>query len=69
MKYCNTEYPKETIEIIIAANQIIYNWGIMRPTPEELSARAAAFIRLMELGLGAPEGSFNVLYDGDPRKS
>ena len=57
----STEFPLETMEIVLAANQIIYNWTIMDFTPEERRPRMVAFFRMIELTLGAKEGSFNFL--------
>ena len=58
-----TPYPLETIEFLLVANQMIFDSGIFRWNPEELTARALAFVRIMELSLGAREGSFSFLLD------
>jgi AcrR family transcriptional regulator len=59
-----TPYPLETIEFLLAASQFIFDKGIFRWKPEELSARAAAFVHIMELSLGAVHGSFRFLLSG-----
>ena len=58
----HTDYPLETMEIVLAANQTLYNWTIMQFEPEERAPRMAAFLRMIELSLGAKEGSFNFMY-------
>ena len=57
----STAYPLESMEIVIAANQIIHNWTVMEFTPEERKPRMAAFLRMIELTLDAREGSFDFL--------
>jgi AcrR family transcriptional regulator len=57
----NTPYPLETIEFLLVANQFIFDEGIFQWTPEEMATRATAIVRVTELSLGAPEGSFEFL--------
>lgn len=59
----STPYPQETIEILLAANQFIFDAGIFPWEPEELKTRAVAFVHVMELALGAQEGSFRFILD------
>ncbi|GHV42535.1 TetR family transcriptional regulator [Clostridia bacterium] len=59
----STPYPRETIEFLFAANQVILDSGIFSWNQEELTAHALCFIRMMELSLGATEGSFSFLLD------
>jgi AcrR family transcriptional regulator len=56
-----TPYPLETIEFLLVAGQFIFDSGIFRWSNEELAARALCFVRMMELSLGAAEGSFGFL--------
>lgn len=53
-----TPYPKESIEFLLAANQFIFDNGIFHWTPEEITSKAKAFVHIIELVLGASEGSF-----------
>jgi AcrR family transcriptional regulator len=56
-----TPYPLETIELLLAADQIVFDSGIFEWSREELTTRALAFVRMMELSLGAAKGSFDFL--------
>jgi AcrR family transcriptional regulator len=58
-----TPYPLETIELLLAADQVIFDSGIFNWSREELTTRALAFVRMMELSLGAAKGSFDFLFD------
>jgi AcrR family transcriptional regulator len=58
-----THYPLETVEFLLVANQFIFDSGIFQWSREELTTRALAFVRMMELSLGAAEGSFDFLFD------
>jgi AcrR family transcriptional regulator len=58
-----TPYPLETIELLLAADQIIFDSGIFKWSREELTTRALAFVRMMELSLGASKGSFDFLFN------
>jgi AcrR family transcriptional regulator len=59
----NTPYPRETLELLFAANQVIFDSGIFRWNREELAARAYCFVHTMELSLGAAKGSFDFLLE------
>ncbi|MFT8704768.1 TetR/AcrR family transcriptional regulator [Bifidobacterium aquikefiricola] len=56
-----TAYPLETIELLLAADQNLFNSGAFTWTLDELTARVRAFIRMIELTLGAQEGSFDMI--------
>jgi len=56
-----TKYPLETMEVIIAANQIIFNGTIMHMSAKEQETRGAAFIHIMEVSLGAAKDSLSFL--------
>ena len=58
-----TDYPLETMEILTAANQIIFNGTIMHMSPEEQKTRGTAFLRVLESSLNAAKGSFDFLYN------
>lgn len=57
------EYPCETIEFLLVANQFIFDQGIMRWTPEETASRRTAFVHMIERSLGAAEGSFGFMLE------
>jgi len=56
-----TPYPRESIEFLIAANQFIFDNGIFHWTPEEILEKGKAFAHIIELVLGAAEGSFDFI--------
>jgi hypothetical protein len=58
-----TPYPLETIEFLLAASQFIFDDGIFQWEKKDLKTRASAFVRIMELSLGAAKGSFRFLFD------
>ncbi|MDR2523258.1 MAG: TetR/AcrR family transcriptional regulator [Synergistaceae bacterium] len=58
-----TPYPRETLEFLFAANQVIFDSGIFHWNREELASRARCFARIMEISLGAAEGSVAFLFD------
>ncbi|MFP3155987.1 TetR/AcrR family transcriptional regulator [Lachnospiraceae bacterium ZAX-1] len=59
----STPYPLETMEFLLAANQLYLGLPIFRWTKEELVTRAMSCVRIIELSLGAAEGSFCFLLD------
>jgi hypothetical protein len=59
----HTSHPLETIEFILAGSQLVFDEGFFTRTPQELQSRIIAFIRNIELLLGASEGSFAFLMD------
>jgi len=65
----HTQYPLETVEILLVASQFIFDEGIFGWTPEEKAARMTAFIRITETVLGAQQGSFMFLGGGQTGES
>ena len=59
--FYQSEYPLETFEISISAILTLHNWNIMGKSLDELELRMTAITRMMELSLGAPKGSFDIL--------
>jgi AcrR family transcriptional regulator len=59
----NTSRPLETIEFLLASNQFYLDVSVFHWTMDELVVRATNFVRIMELSLGAAEGSFAFLLD------
>jgi AcrR family transcriptional regulator len=59
----DTPYPLETLEFLFAASQAIFDSGAFDWSEQEFAARARCFTRIMELSLGATEGSFDFLFD------
>lgn len=59
----DTPYPLETIEYLLASNQFYFDEMTFQWTPEEVQVRAKAFIRIVELALGAGEGSFRFVLE------
>lgn len=57
----HTDYPLETVEFLMAANQFIFDAGIFQWKEEEIKVRMAAFIHIMEVVLGAEKGSFSYI--------
>lgn len=53
-----TKYPNESIEILIASGQTMFDTSLFQWTPEELAQKVMAFISTMEILLGAEKGSF-----------
>ena len=60
----STRFPLETVEVLLVAGQYIFGEGIFKRTPDEATARMAAFIGITEKLLGAEEGSFGFLTGG-----
>jgi AcrR family transcriptional regulator len=60
---CKTPYPLETIEFLLVASQFIFDSGVFTWNHEELTARTLCFVHMMEVSLGASEGSFSFLLD------
>lgn len=59
----STPYPYETVEILLVANQFIFDHGIFSWSFEQQMKKARAFVYSMETLLGATPGSFNYLLD------
>jgi len=60
----HTQYPLETVEILLVAFQFIFDEGIFQWTPDEMATRMKAFIHIAETVLGSEHGSFEVLAGG-----
>jgi AcrR family transcriptional regulator len=59
----HTPYPLETMEFLLASNQVFLDDAVFQWKPEELVSRVRACVRIIELSLGAAEGSFHFLFD------
>jgi AcrR family transcriptional regulator len=59
----HTTYPLETTEFLLASNSFFFDDAVFQWKPEELASRVRACVRIIELSLGAAEGSFHFLYD------
>jgi len=58
-----TDYPRETVEFLLAAAQTIFDEGLFHWDTDEAVRKAKAFISIMEVVLGAEKGSFNEMMD------
>jgi AcrR family transcriptional regulator len=58
-----TDYPRETVEFLVAAAQVIFDEGLFQWEPHEALRRALAFVRLIETSLGAAKGSFDFMLE------
>ncbi|ASZ17821.1 MULTISPECIES: TetR/AcrR family transcriptional regulator [unclassified Bacillus cereus group] len=59
----STSYPQETIELLLSSAQVIFDDGLFQWKPEEMMRRAKAYIKMMEVSVGAKEGSFNYMLE------
>ncbi|EKS8350659.1 TetR/AcrR family transcriptional regulator [Bacillus cereus] len=59
----STPYPQETIELLLSSAQVIFDDGLFQWKPEEMMRRAKAYIKMMEVSVGAKEGSFNYMIE------
>ncbi|MDR2444914.1 MAG: TetR/AcrR family transcriptional regulator [Spirochaetaceae bacterium] len=57
----HTPYPLETMEFLLASTQFFFVDAVFQWKPEELATRVKACVRIIELSLGAAEGSFRFL--------
>lgn len=62
-KSFSTKFPKETIEILLFANQYIFDTGIITFTTEEYIRKAEAFVYSMELLLGVKPSTFDYILE------
>ncbi|MDT2874292.1 TetR/AcrR family transcriptional regulator [Lactococcus lactis] len=62
-KTFSTIYPKETVEILLFANQYIFDTGIITFSIEEYRQKAKAFVYSMEMLLGVKPGTFEYVFD------
>ncbi|KAA0761756.1 TetR/AcrR family transcriptional regulator [Bacillus sp. SH5-2] len=59
----STAYPQETIELLLSSAQVIFDDGLFQWKPEEMMRRAKAYIKMMEVSVGAKEGSFDYMME------
>ena len=59
----STPYPQETIELLLSSAQVIFDDGLFQWKPEEMMRRAKAYIKMMEVSVGAKEGSFDYMME------
>ncbi|MED3181294.1 TetR/AcrR family transcriptional regulator [Bacillus thuringiensis] len=59
----STPYPRETIELLLSSAQVIFDDGLFQWKPEEMMRRAKAYIKMMEVSVGAKEGSFDYMIE------
>ncbi|MHA2887388.1 TetR/AcrR family transcriptional regulator [Bacillus cereus] len=59
----STPYPQETIELLLSSAQVIFDDGLFQWRPEEMMRRAKAYIKMMEVSVGAKEGSFDYMIE------
>ncbi|PGO29024.1 TetR family transcriptional regulator [Bacillus cereus] len=59
----STPYPQETIELLLSSAQVIFDEGIFEWKPEEMMRRVKAYIKMMEVSVGAKEGSFDYMVE------
>ncbi|MDA1919371.1 TetR/AcrR family transcriptional regulator [Bacillus cereus group sp. BcHK140] len=59
----STSYPQETIELLLSSAQVIFDDGLFQWKPEEMLRRVKAYIKMMEVSVGAKEGSFNYMLE------
>lgn len=59
----HTPYPKEMVDIILVANQFLFDLNIFRTGLKEIENTTVAFIHALELMLGAEAGSFDYLLE------
>lgn len=57
----STSYPQETIELLLSSAQVIFDDGLFQWKPEEMMRRVKAYIKMMEVSVGAKEGSFSYM--------
>ncbi|WP_270344181.1 TetR/AcrR family transcriptional regulator [Bacillus mobilis] len=59
----STPYPQETIELLLSSAQVIFDEGLFEWKPEEMMRRVKAYIKMMEVSVGAKEGSFDYMVE------
>ncbi|MEK4498737.1 TetR/AcrR family transcriptional regulator [Bacillus sp. FSL R12-0069] len=59
----STSYPQETIELLLSSAQVIFDDGLFQWKPEEMMRRVKAYIKMMEVSVGAKEGSFDYMME------
>lgn len=58
-KVYTTEYPLESMEILLASSSVLFDKGLFHWSEEENEQKARAFINAMELMIGAEKGCFD----------
>ncbi|MGM2840555.1 TetR/AcrR family transcriptional regulator [Bacillus cereus group sp. Bce002] len=59
----STSYPQETIELLLSSAQVIFDDGLFQWKPEEMMRRVKAYIKMMEVSVGAKGGSFSYMLE------
>lgn len=59
----STPYPQETIELLLSSAQVIFDEGLFQWKPEEMMRRVKAYIKMMEVSVGAKQGSFDYMVE------
>jgi len=59
----HSKYPEQTVEILLVANQFLFDSGIFSWKAEEIVEKAEAFVYSMEVLLGTEPGSFNYILE------
>jgi hypothetical protein len=59
----HTEYPLETVEILLLSSHFIFDSDIFLWSKEEFANRAKAFASIVEKVLGTEKGSFDFLLE------
>ncbi|MEC5303642.1 MULTISPECIES: TetR/AcrR family transcriptional regulator [Bacillus cereus group] len=59
----STPYPQEIIELLLSSAQVIFDDGLFQWKPEEMMRRAKAYIKMMEVSVGAKKGSFDYMIE------
>ncbi|MDR2976985.1 MAG: TetR/AcrR family transcriptional regulator [Streptococcaceae bacterium] len=59
----HTPYPDETVDLILVANQFLFDINVFRDGFEEMEKTAKAFAYSLDLLLGAKSGSFDYLLE------
>ena len=57
----HTEYPRETIHILLVSGQMLFDEKLFDRPPEQTASLLTAFIASIELLLGAEKGSFGFM--------
>lgn len=57
----STDYPGETMELLLVSSSFLFDEGIFTWTEDEVKRRMEAFLRMMELSLGAAPGRLDFM--------
>lgn len=55
------EYPQETVELLLAAAQIVFDDALFHWETEAVKKKAEAFVKMMESALGAKKDAFRTM--------